>query len=451
MRQIFGKIRRKVIRILLGRELMNNLTGITQLSEIVIALKDTINQARIQDNMTLITRKTDALTLKTDQLTKKTDTLALKTDGLIQKTDIVTLRTDSFVRKVDGLSQKIEFLSSEAIASSKDTINTNMGILNQMLSCIQNDISQKADSLTKKTDGLSQNTDKNHKLLMENCGYHVKTQNIVVNTIAKTLKRNIIEHLDFLLTDHCNLNCKGCSVFAPLSTQKFADPEVFRADLMQLLKLVGEDIQQIHLLGGEPLLHPQVEQFAIICRSIFCDARIDFTTNGLLIYDMPPSFWKVLRDNNVAIKYTRYPVNFDYDKMIEYVQDMGVNVFSAGGNIKYFRRIPLNTKGTFNIHKSYIQCPYIDCPQLRNGKLYRCPVSAFANVINGKLRAASHMNSFKIHAQDYLDIYQAGDKNTIREFLCNPIPFCQYCDMDRIDSCVPWETSNRDIKEWVDV
>ena len=278
-----------------------------------------------------------------------------------------------------------------------------------------------------------------------------KQQSVIVPAIAGTLKRNTIRHLDIHIVDHCNLNCKSCSAYAPIKPKQFIMLETLQADLVQLHSVVGDNILQIHLLGGEPLLHPEAEQIAFICRSVFKDAQIDFTTNGLLIYDMSQSFWKTLHEQDIAIKYTRYPIDFDYDKMIEYIKSKGVFVFSAGWEIKSFRRLPLNTKGTFNNNMSYLRCPYIDCPQLRDGKLYRCPPCAFMDVLNNSLHEASQSKDrFHLHMSDYLDIYQIKSSEEVYEFLSYQIPFCRYCDMDSL-SWFPWGSSNRDINEWVDI
>jgi len=279
-----------------------------------------------------------------------------------------------------------------------------------------------------------------------------RTSNAVVNDrISKSLTKTKIEHMDFRLADHCNLNCKGCSTFSPIATKRFADPEVFRSDLTQLHALIGDNIMRIHLLGGEPLLHPQVEQFAIISRSIFHYVRIDFTTNGLLVKDMPPSFWETMRNNDIALKYTRYPIDLDYDEMVDFVQSKGVAVFSAGNEIKYFRRIPLNAKGTFNSSQSYLLCPYADCIQLRDGKLYRCTASASVDLLNNAMASNSQSGKFYAHPADSLDIYQAKTKDEVMDFLYGSVPFCQYCDMNQIDSYVPWGGSKRDISEWIDI
>lgn len=276
----------------------------------------------------------------------------------------------------------------------------------------------------------------------------------IINAVEKTLKRNSIAHLDYHIVEHCNLNCVGCSTFAPIADSGFVDLDIFERDMKNLYKLVGNAVQQIHLLGGEPLLHPEVEQFAKICRAIFQNTRIDITTNGLRIFEMPNTFWSVLKENNIAIKYTQYPIKFDYHKMVEYIKEKGVYVFSAGpaDGIKYFRRIPLNVKGTFNMYHSFIKCPYTDCTQLRDGKLYHCPASAFSYLLNQKMNKDNILTkSFHISNKDYIDINTAESCEEVYQFLSSAVPFCQYCDMDNINDSIEWKTSKKDIREWVDI
>lgn len=273
----------------------------------------------------------------------------------------------------------------------------------------------------------------------------------MVQIVAKTIARTMIQHLDYHLTTHCNLNCKGCSTFSPIAEEWFAQPDSFEKDMKALHWTVGDTVQQIHLLGGEPLLHPNIEQFAVTARKIFPCARIDFTTNGLLIRKMPDSFWDTLRQTRVAIKFSRYPIGVDYEQMISYIREKGVEVFSAGGEkpIEYFRRIPLNPKGTFNMFQSYVQCPYTDCAQLRDGKLFRCPASAFSDVLNRQLKAQGRPE-FVISQRDYIDLNTDVTERDVFSFLSSAIPFCAYCDMFKMDAQVKWETSKQQIEEWVD-
>ena len=72
---------------------------------------------------------------------------------------------------------------------------------------------------------------------------------------------NMLEKIDIHITDHCNLNCKGCTHFSPLSEEFYLNPVNFRADLARFAALTGAQLGQMFLLGGEPLLHPHLTEF----------------------------------------------------------------------------------------------------------------------------------------------------------------------------------------------
>ena len=76
-------------------------------------------------------------------------------------------------------------------------------------------------------------------------------------------------HVDYHLVEHCNLNCRYCSHFSPLAEPSYLPVDVFEQDMQQLPELVGDDISTVHLLGGEPLLHPNIEHFVEIAFKCF--------------------------------------------------------------------------------------------------------------------------------------------------------------------------------------
>lgn len=274
----------------------------------------------------------------------------------------------------------------------------------------------------------------------------------VTASAAATMSRHMLEHLDYHLVDHCNLNCACCSTYSPIAPKRFASLETFERDLMRLHEVVGDKVLRLHLLGGEPLLHPELEKFLFVARSTFPDARIDVTTNGLLVAAMGDSFWDAMKENRIDLKYTQYPINVDYGHLVDMAAEKGIFAFSAGqGEIDYFRRIPLNPKGTFNVHETYIRCPYIDCPQLKEGVLYRCPASAYADILNEKMQECGQAASFHVSALDHLDLNDDISEEDVLEFLSRPIPFCQYCDMGNVNSRIEWGNSTRSIEEWVDL
>jgi len=69
----------------------------------------------------------------------------------------------------------------------------------------------------------------------------------------------ILPNLEYLIVHHCNLNCKGCNKFSPISEEYFADIVEFKKDIIKISELFN--IQEFKILGGEPLLHPKLNKF----------------------------------------------------------------------------------------------------------------------------------------------------------------------------------------------
>ncbi|HEY1452878.1 MAG TPA: hypothetical protein VGF57_05390, partial [Roseiarcus sp.] len=91
---------------------------------------------------------------------------------------------------------------------------------------------------------------------------------------------------DFNLTEHCNLSCCECDHASPLLASKFASVESFSWDLEALARVFHS--KQIRILGGEPLLHPQLTGFLTEARRIGVADSIVLITNGVLLHQAPP-------------------------------------------------------------------------------------------------------------------------------------------------------------------
>lgn len=70
---------------------------------------------------------------------------------------------------------------------------------------------------------------------------------------GKVLTSGIIK---YAVAYHCNLRCSGCVHLSPYSRKHFPSLESFTADLNQLSR--GFHAPFIDLLGGEPLLNPEI-------------------------------------------------------------------------------------------------------------------------------------------------------------------------------------------------
>jgi MoaA/NifB/PqqE/SkfB family radical SAM enzyme len=282
---------------------------------------------------------------------------------------------------------------------------------------------------------------------------------------VKNRKRGSLR-FDVHIADHCNINCKGCEHFSPLAPKHFVDIEKYENDCMRLAKLSGANdcgggggISEITLLGGEPLLNPQITDVIKISRSYFPAAAINIVTNGLPIKDQTKEFWDCCRTNDICIKISVYPVCIDYSFLIETAKKYGVQI-QFRGNVKLvsknwkelpieymtenWRQIPIDLEGRQNPKKSNALCYASNfCFQLVEGKLYKCWRTAYAKDFNCYFN-----KQLEVTEDDYIDIYKAASIDEILEKLRKPAPFCRYCKMDGT-KVIDWGKSRREISEWI--
>ena len=96
--------------------------------------------------------------------------------------------------------------------------------------------------------------------------------------------------VEYNLTEHCNLRCRGCGHASPLFPEKFASLTAFRADLEALAEAFHSD--ELRIVGGEPLLHPQLLDFLREARRIGVADRIVLYTNGVLLHKASVELWR---------------------------------------------------------------------------------------------------------------------------------------------------------------
>jgi len=249
------------------------------------------------------------------------------------------------------------------------------------------------------------------------------------------------------LAEHCNLKCCGCDHFAPIAEQAFADIGVFENDFARLSELLNGEAVTIGLMGGEPLLHPQVRDFLYIARKYFPKTRIRVVSNGVLLLKQKDDFWKACRENNIILEVTKYPINLKFDEMKKIASSFGVTMKfrdNTGEIQKTSYHIPLDVEGRQDAQRNFMQCFHANNTIFLNkGRLYTCTVAA--NI--------GHFNKYfnmdlPISARDSIDIYKAQIAQDIFEFLSKPIPFCRYCYVDKRTFGISWKRSHKDIKEW---
>ena len=151
------------------------------------------------------------------------------------------------------------------------------------------------------------------------------------------------EIINFLVTDYCNLNCKRCGNFSNLAKEKNClDLHKFENWLNHLRKKF-RIVQNIELLGGEPLLNPQLEQYVRLVRKYFPETKIVIVTNGLLILNINQALIDAMVSCNASFYISQYvPTRKRLREIIRFLENNEIN-YDISELITQFER-PLTLK-----------------------------------------------------------------------------------------------------------
>ena len=248
------------------------------------------------------------------------------------------------------------------------------------------------------------------------------------------------------IVNHCNLNCVGCGHFSPLAKEYYLPLDSFKRDCEQLSKLTGGVIERMEIMGGEPLLHPQLIEFMAIARANF-RGEINICTNGILVDKQPATFFEACSRYGVSIAITLYPISLDWNKIESLVEKYKVGLIKVGTK-HHERRLwyknHRDLSGKQNIQDNFSICRWgNNCIFLENGRLATCVMPFKTKYYNDYY----HKNTFIVPDSDSIDIYNAANIDEILDFLSKPITCCRYC-MPNDDELIDWKVSKKEIEEW---
>ncbi len=255
-------------------------------------------------------------------------------------------------------------------------------------------------------------------------------------------------HAYFLyeIVHHCNLNCRSCDHCAPIANEEYADINIFKRDLKHIKKIFDK-VYRIGIMGGEPLLHPDICKFIKIARDFFPNTHLSLYTNGILLLSMPEKLWKYLNKTKSEIILTKYNINIDIHSIEKTCKDYNVSLtYEENSNYipKVFCKSKYNIKGNENPEVSFNNCYHGKvCTTLENGILYKCPI----------IPASRHFNDYfgtnmEISEKDGINILKKHSKKEIIEYFKNPVPFCRYCNVLGRENNLKWDISKKEIIEW---
>lgn len=251
--------------------------------------------------------------------------------------------------------------------------------------------------------------------------------------------------LEFVVTDHCNLNCKGCTHYSPLAPSEYQPLVQLEENMAHLARVCGPRLDSAYLIGGETLLYPSLEPAMEAMRRCFPEQKLYIFTNGISLPKMPASFWETARRTRFILAITRYPIKFDYDAAIELCRSNGVDysVFADRNMENSFFRFALDPHKKQNRFVSHLKCYNRGCLSVIGDRLYPCSISGCVGHLN-----KAFGTEFKHCQGDYLIVPEIESVKQILRLRDNPVPFCSYCILPPGE--VKYGPSRRKIEEWVE-
>ena len=230
-----------------------------------------------------------------------------------------------------------------------------------------------------------------------------------------------LPYLEVHLADHCNLNCRACEHYSGLvKTPKFTSFQGFSRDLQRVHDFI-EEIGTVRLLGGEPLLNPEINKYMILVREQYPQAHIVIVTNALKLMSMPDNFFRTVREQNVKIGISYYPpLKGQMENIRKFLDEQKV-LYGISSLVNQF-----TIKQVLHPHdhprEQFLHCFQAHCVNLYEGKLAACFLPFTTRYFNAAFGT-------ELPEDGALDIYDSKlTLERIKLHLLQPFSRCAYCD-----------------------
>ena len=237
--------------------------------------------------------------------------------------------------------------------------------------------------------------------------------------------RIYLNEIHLSVTTKCTLNCDKCNMFMPeyKHTEHFS-VEKLKSDINLLFQRI-DSVTTLALLGGEPLLYPNLVEILNYLVNNFSlrITNIEIITNGTLV----PSneLLKVCKENRIFFRISDYSAAIKYKDKLErlklLLKENGIEYF-VNENLTWldfgFPQHPIN------LPDEMVRQHMLDCAPafkgMNDGKLYYCHVEW----------SAVKAGIYEEKDTDYFDLMNE-DRKQIIEYLIGemktPVSLCKYC------------------------
>jgi len=198
-----------------------------------------------------------------------------------------------------------------------------------------------------------------------------------------------VEAFELHVVEHCNLRCTHCCNMSPY----VAERTLSVAEIERLCSVMAEQLRVdvFKIMGGEPLLHPEITEVIHAIRRSGISKTIRLFTNGLLLHKMNDDFWRALDELTIS-SYASAPVkpaqlDIAHAKAREFDFVLNVKPVSEFSEVMRAERV----KDEATIRETYEKCWLRHrCLVVRGGRFTMCTRAAYAEEFHGTLLHDKH-------------------------------------------------------------
>ena len=230
---------------------------------------------------------------------------------------------------------------------------------------------------------------------------------------------NITHDLMFNINNICNLNCTNCSLNCGRRPAYSINLQDFKNQISKISKFIN--LGTISLIGGEPLLHPNLKEMCIYLKEYIPFETLNIVSYGILTNSFSDLDFEFFKKYNVTFTISIYPKKeyINIIKKFEYNCKKYNIICNIHGIRPCFGLYDYNQKGTNNKETSFYLCEKSEVPHtfvIYQNHLYNCC-----------LMPSFKESNININDSNYLNINNINNANEIFEFANHPYEGCQYC------------------------
>lgn len=228
---------------------------------------------------------------------------------------------------------------------------------------------------------------------------------------------SVLPRVEMHIADHCNLNCRGCTHYAPIFGKELPD----FTSRIQDVKMLKEKVSHIvcfSILGGEPFLNPDIALYITEIRKILPDTYIQIVTNGLLIPQLHRELLECIVKNRVVVKISEYqPTHQMIDRIEKTLKEYKITYYVQRyeEKQKFIKPLSLAEKSSYP-HK----CISEGCVNIWNGKIAKCPTLLYLERFN-------HEFGQKLPDEGIMQLKDCPEGSELLDALSREVPLCKHC------------------------